>query len=217
MTSASLRLVIYGACMAALCVGPTSAQDSIRKVERPVVKEGDTWTYQTTDVQTQQKNDAQTFTVVRLEGDRIILQSGGDTLTFTADWNFVETKRGALQTNAADPYLPRFQFPLEPGKTWELTFRAVGFGGTRQFRQQWKVTVEGTETITVPAGTFETIRLRQEGFYNCSSGCNYSGRRSSTYWYAPAVGREVKEEIEQLSPNFRDHSRRELISFTRTR
>ena len=49
------------------------------------------------------------------------------------------------------------------------------------------VLVEAWETVTVPAGAFETLRIFQEG-------PNYS----VTYWYAPKIGMDVKFESSNI-------------------
>jgi hypothetical protein len=47
--------------------------------------------------------------------------------------------------------------------------------------------VEGWETVTVPAGTFETLRIFQKG-------PNFS----VTYWYAPKIGMDAKFESSNI-------------------
>ena len=54
--------------------------------------------------------------------------------------------------------------------------------------------VKGDEKLTVPAGTYDTIRTTCSGYYNRVIEGTWSGRFNQTVWYAPAIGRVVKTE-----------------------
>ena len=63
------------------------------------------------------------------------------------------------------PHESEFDWPLWPGKTYRTTFIQVvkqATGGRRMgtFSKTGRIKVEALETITVPAGTFETMRLK---------------------------------------------------------
>jgi hypothetical protein len=79
--------------------------------------------------------------------------------------------------------IPWVQYPLRPGETWTgRLFTADGQdGGALSF------TVEPTEEVTVPAGTFEAVRLRMDGETHGPS-------LQSRVWLAPGVG-EVKRTV----------------------
>ncbi len=65
-------------------------------------------------------------------------------------------------------------FPLEPGRTWP----GRSWGATAQEF----ITVVGTESVTVPAGTFEATRTRHRIAYA-------NGNEDFLhYWYVPGIG-----------------------------
>ena len=86
---------------------------------------------------------------------------------------------GELRT-MFQPDLPVLRFPLEPGAHWKGKLRVV----TGLFGRSLRVAcwVEGKETIRVPAGSFDCLRIRIERKW---------GLRKPEIvraWYAPRVG-----------------------------
>lgn len=55
--------------------------------------------------------------------------------------------------------------------------------------------VKGEEKVTVPAGTYDTLRITCSGFYNRVIEGKWSGRFNATLWYAPSIGRPVKNDF----------------------
>ena len=92
------------------------------------------------------------------------------------------------------PAFPQFEFPMTVGNTWKEQ--------VTQSQPEWElhaqvgvsVTVEAEETVTVPAGTFRTLRL--QGHYTASQ-----ATVMTHYWYAPAAGRSVKGVEDTLAIN----------------
>lgn len=78
---------------------------------------------------------------------------------------------------------PYMHLPIRVGKSWKHHYREV-IGGTRMTLE---VKVTGRETVTVPAGTYESYRLEME-----ESGSGTAGKVEQTCWYAPAVQFPVK-------------------------
>lgn len=84
-------------------------------------------------------------------------------------------------------------WPLEVGK--EVTFvRTRANGG----RSQITITVSGTETVTTPAGTFDTYVLT--GKIKNIDGIRWSA--SLTDWWAPSVGWIVKKRTKESDGDF---------------
>ncbi len=94
-----------------------------------------------------------------------------------------ETVDGAPVLLSMPPRL-RYVFPLEVGKTWEQALREdrPSAGGITE--RVDVVTVEAEETITVPAGTFRTLKLV------------YRNKRTGAIryeeWYSPEVRQWVR-------------------------
>lgn len=162
------------------------------RAERPEVRAGDLWSYRVTDRFT---NFAQTVSleVTAVSPERIHTRSSpaGIVEIWDRDWN--QLAQGGTEYQ---PRYPSLQFPLEPGKQW---------GGAVQWRaisgiMSHKVTLQvaGWERVTVPAGTFDAVRITRRGSFVESQSINYyaaNGHISDEIWYAPAVGQIVKKEI----------------------
>jgi len=94
-----------------------------------------------------------------------------------------------------------YAWPLTVGKSWEESHRQERpvDRATIDRKSQW--TVEADETVTVPAGTFRTFRIRWK---NANTGATVTDM-----WYAPDVKQWVKIR-EVLSNGIRE---REMVSF----
>jgi hypothetical protein len=94
-----------------------------------------------------------------------------------------ETVNGVVVLLNTPPRL-RYVWPLFVGKTWEQSLREER-PSERQTRELGiAATVEAEETVTVPAGTFETLKLvyRNKG----------TGAILWEEWYSPEVGQWVR-------------------------
>jgi hypothetical protein len=91
------------------------------------------------------------------------------------------------------PYLAAFD-NLEPGASLEARILDKSCGGSYSCLATAKVM--GRETISVPAGTFETIKIAVHHSWRPNFmgvyGRDYVGERNLTVWYAPAAKRAVK-------------------------
>ncbi len=201
-----------------LCTVPCLAQSLVR-AERPEVKLGDRFVYRETDNLTGEQRET-SMQVTAVTPDRIVVDMGRSTSgswTFTRDWNLVERKTGDAVASVVTPYWPYFQFPLEVGKRWDIPFEnEVMRPGKRHAKWQWKAHVVGVETVTVPAGTFQTFKIEAEGTFTTHAGSrSWTGSHKDTLWYAPEVKRPVKREFRQSAPgnNSYEQLTNELLSF----
>lgn len=169
------------------------------RAERPDVKVGDSWTYKQTFVLGGEPAQPSTFLVIEVSGDRILTRTGPRTDAWTRDWGQTETARAGKVTFSAAPAWEHYRFPLEVGQGWTSSFKTVSHSGERHQDWEWTGKVEAVESVTTAAGTFEALRVRIDGSYRCTKGCNFSGTRAQTLWYAPAVKRHVKTEFEERS------------------
>ena len=109
----------------------------------------------------------------------------------TNEWNGIEVhgRRGGWVT--FNPHSRSFSFPLWEGKKWGgpvTTKSTVGRGDV--FNVQ--VEAKRWETITVPAGTFEAMRVEISG----------GAAGTGTCWYAPEAQRAVKCETTGPGRNY---------------
>ena len=115
-------------------------------------------------------------------------------------------KVGALfddETRRFEQDLQRYEFPLEPGKTWNQWVRNYNEDARRTGEINRYVRVGGWRSIETPAGTFDAIALEivmqldDDEFWRGPTNCTYR------HWYAPAVKAVVREEKEA---QYRDKS-----------
>lgn len=110
--------------------------------------------------------------------------------------NWIATLKDDQMIRSAAPYREVYQWPLWVGKKYRGTYdytdheRNRTWYGTAPF---WEV--EAVETITVPAGTFETLRIQ--------SGPGKGVGFEETHWYSPELGIDVKQKYRRTSNNFR--------------
>ena len=179
----------------------------------PIV-EGATWTYQSTGGPVGGYGFTDTITSVRTDG--FTLTSQFDELTRTQEWGCTSEGLVALQlggTSAATLNSQEMQvnlnvsnvsgisFPavIEPGDTWQHALEFTGnmvVGGQEidaNGSAQSSFTAIGMESVTVPAGTFEALKVRVDSTINITGafqGVSVPLTISSPYdyWFAPGVG-----------------------------
>ena len=204
-----------------------------QSVAAPVLKTGDTWTYVTT-IETapngwRQSHDE--ISVLRTTSDHIYYETkqAGSTqapseLIAGTDWSRERNVNG----NEVVVNRP-FSFPLSTGKTWDLQVTEahpnVKFDSETT---DTKFKVVGTETVEVPAGKFEAIKVEAEGQWTAELAPSQSavggvvsnqngatviaqthktvqqpvtGRLYKAFWYVPEAGRWVKSVEEYYGSN----------------
>lgn len=107
-----------------------------------------------------------TPTLIRRFGDRVELSRYHSTVVSA----FAPQMEQEIQGQG---YIVAMQLPFEAGKNWEGRL----FNGGRE-----TIRIAGEETLTVPAGTFKTLKIEHHLQYN-------NGKEDFLrYWYAPDVG-----------------------------
>lgn len=96
--------------------------------------------------------------------------------------NWIGSSEDGKELESAEPCIRVFDWPLKVGKKWSSKYISRQCSeGFRPSRSEISVKIRTYEEVTVPAGTFKTLRI-QAG--------------EETFWYAPSIGWTVKEEIE---------------------
>lgn len=130
---------------------------------------GTTWVYKDDDDEltlvvssVEQTNDGKVVAVVRVTGDglsedeKMLVSAGG-------------LARVQSRERKIDPPLVMLKVPYKPGDTWTYS------------KLKCTDTIRGIETIKVPAGIFDTVRV--------DSKYDVEGQDGGTsFWYAPGVG-----------------------------
>jgi hypothetical protein len=231
-------------CLCAAWALPALAQS----VNAPTFKAGDTWTYKIT---TEKGNAGWTqnhevSTVSRATPSSIYFQTKqeGSTqppreLVSGIDWSRMRDVNGK-ETVVNRP----LSFPLTVGKTWELDYTEQQPNKAHKAETfHNKYTVIGYESIQVPAGTFNALKIEAEGRWDAEIAPSQSavattqatqngtvavaqvsktlattatGRTYKAFWYVPEIKRFVRTEEEYYNNGGVRNERytSELESFT---
>jgi hypothetical protein len=219
--------------MAAMAVMILSGTALAQTAERPQTRAGDTWTYRTTKeigpAGWTQTRDEITVTRVTASSVYFTTRAAGSSqpaqdVVSGADWSRVRNVNGK-ETVVNQP----LAFPLAPGKSWTLEYHEDHPNKAHRF-EEWKspYAVIGTEKVTVPAGTFDAIKIEAEGHWRAElepsttvvQGAQTTaaatsmqtearkvvaepveGRTYKALWYVPAQKRWVKSVEEYYGGN----------------
>jgi hypothetical protein len=130
------------------------------------------------------------------------------TIQFTLERNLISSRNPGGSGLDYSPPLKYFEFPLYPGKTWRQTSmeKNIKTGAVRE--HTLLATVGDWEDVSVPAGTFRTIKITiQTELVDRTIGQRSTGTDIS--WYAPNIRRSVKTEV--TSQNFQGNQEKQLI------
>jgi hypothetical protein len=119
------------------------------------------------------------------------------TEAYAADGNWLRhpmESHGRLVHYEFNPPYPAYRFPLNPGKVWSERVGATiaALGRSTSVRVDGEVL--GNDRVRVPAGEFDTIRVRRLVYPGDQEHFLAETRIVETDWYAPALGRPVRTE-----------------------
>jgi hypothetical protein len=178
------------------------------------VRQGATWTYKSTGGPAGEYSFTDTITAIRNDGFTLSTQIGD--ITRTQDWTCSAEGLAALQLGGAPAAMLNSQdinlnlnvsnvsgvtFPtqINPGDQWQQTLDVSGkVNAMNQEAEatgnvQMNFSAVGNESVAVPAGTFEALRVDVNVALNINATyegitlpVTFSGDYS--YWFAPNVG-----------------------------
>src|SRR5450830_1069835 len=130
------------------------------------------------------------------------------------DGEYVSDLMGNTTTNLRGRFsTPRQFYPAElmVGKKWTTRF-VQSRPNNVKYTFEYKLKVVGKETITVPAGTFETFKIEARGFNN-----NLGAYLERDIWVTPGVNADIAHEIRvRLRGGWvEQNDRQELVSQVR--
>jgi hypothetical protein len=172
---------------------------SAGSTEQPIGEFDDTWTYSRYSQATAayHHNDRWTvrYTVTAKASTNYLLAysqtgEGGTTTQAVQRWSLSTNFQNRASSDRALQEFEWYKWPLVEGKTWKTAWFQPAIGGNGD----WTARVIGWETITVPAGTFQAIRIELD------NSCYVTGvdggvcGQQDRVWYAPEVKRHVKLE-----------------------
>ncbi len=218
--------------LACLGIIALSANAQAETIPAPRFNANDTWTYQTTVENHSGWHQSHVeSSVLHLAGDSLAVSNKpvGSTMPPTeklvgADWS------RSRSINGRDTLVNRpLAFPLSVGKSWTVDYTEEH--PNREFTsRRWHTTykVVGWDDVTVPAGTFNALKIEAENDWsgilapaitsaagtrvdaqgavavaqsNRTAPGPISGRTYKAFWYVPSVKRWAKSVEEYYDPN----------------
>ena len=92
------------------------------------------------------------------------------------------------------PAFPAYVAPLDAGKCWSTRVSATNPATGRRNSVRVDGNVVGSERITTPAGSFDTIRVKRRVYAGDWEPFKNETNIDETEWFAPALGRAVKTD-----------------------
>ena len=192
---------------------PVASQSLCTNLYYPV-RQGATWTYKSTRGPAGEYSFTDTITSVRQDGFTLSTQIGQ--LTRAQEWTCTAEGLSALQLGGAPAAMLNSQniqlnldinnatgvtFPsqINPGSQWQQNMDVTGDVTAFNEEAEAAGTVQmsfnavGNESVTIPAGTFEALKVEVDVSLNVNATyegitlpISFSG--DYTYWFAPNVG-----------------------------
>jgi hypothetical protein len=98
--------------------------------------------------------------------------------------------------------LPVYGSADQAGGSWSTRVNAVDQATGRRNSVRVDGSVVGNERVTVPAGTFDTIKIKRRTYVGDWDGFLRETHIEETDWYAPALGRPVKSDSKSTWQDF---------------
>jgi len=193
---------IYAILLLAGCAAPAPQEPPAGmppQVSGAEVQPGNYWRYTVHDGYTKLPRDTVEYRVSGIRGDAIavtVLNGGREsTELYARDGNWLQRPATNMQTFTYTPPYPAFVFPLAPGKTWRSRVTATDPADGRSFPVSIEGTVLGWERVRVPAGEFDTLKVRRNVFLDYfQQGVRGQSVIVEHEWYAPALKQAARRE-----------------------
>lgn len=209
MTSfAQRRLVLAAAAAAPFAVagcaapGTTASAGGTVLAEAPVYRVGDRWTYRIASGFRAVADYEEVVEVIAVGADgievRVSERNTPAPATRIERWRapglvLQGTLTGSETRRFAEP-LERFRFPLASGQRWNQWVEQVNETGGTSGRINRFVDVRGLASVTVPAGTFEAVRMSVLMTLDDETPFRFATQATYATYYAAAVRNVVREE-----------------------
>jgi hypothetical protein len=179
---------------------------------------GDKFTYNTKDEITGEPREAYVAVVTEVSDKEIVTgisapgRNASQVVVLDRDLNRIDDATWKFKPNNAQGIRP----PLAVGKTWRFEFDSRNTQNGAVFRTTGVSKVVAQETVTTPAGTFETFKIeRHQSEYNTIAQTRITEVDSVT-WYAPKINRWVRRTfVTRFDKRLRSSTSEELAEFRR--
>lgn len=166
---------------------------------------GETYVYRLSNGYNNEARAQITYRVEKVDADRIAVSVSADspgvdtarTEIYTSNGNWL--RRTLISHDQPrefefSPGYPAYAFPLDPGKSWSVRVNATDPATGRRNSVRVDGKVLGNERIRVPAGEFDTVKVRRTVYAGDWDGFRQETTITEIEWYAPALGRAVRSE-----------------------
>jgi hypothetical protein len=182
------------------------------------VRVGDRWVYDTKDEITGFPKETYAEIVTEVSPKEIVVNltwSGTSTsaiITYDHDWNRLDNSINKFKPSDGQG----IRLPLSVGKEWRSEFDAKNLRTGVNTRGSNSSKVVAQETLTTPAGTFETLKIdRRVREFNTSDPSKL-WEVQTLLWYAPQINHWVRRTtLVKFEKRARSHTSEELADFTR--
>jgi hypothetical protein len=206
------RTIAVGLAVQFLLAGCCVAQT----VDGGPIRVGDRWSYDIKDGATGALKFPVTLVVIEIDQKEITTRVTGQdnrpfTIVFDPGWGRIDD--GTWKHRPSDLHGVR---TLEIGKEWRSEGNSMNMHSGLTFRTSGSGKVTGQERVTVPAGTFDTIRVELMVRMTNSADQTKSSTTTGVVWYAPTINRWVKRTSEfRFEGRLRDLTIDELTQYSR--
>jgi len=195
------KLLFAAAIALAACAAPlpqTPPPGLPSAIPPPATLAAQVWRYTAHDGYTGLPRGTLEYRIVGVQGDTVSVEVRHDnrawTERYTKDWNGRERPMTNLQNFRYDPPYAALLFPLTPGKRWQAYVRATDTATGRVNRVRIDGAVLGWDRVRVPAGEFDTLKVRRYVYAGNAAFFRTEERIEEYDWYAPQLGMIVRSE-----------------------
>lgn len=191
-------LLYLAGCAAPLPQVPPSGVAA--QVSAPAIRPGAQWTYRVRDGFTGLARPTERYRVSEIAGDHVAVtvsrEGANDEIQYyDRQWRWLRHPATNLQSFNYSPAYPAYSFPLVAGRKWNARVMASDPATGLRFPLTLDGEVLGWERVKVPAGEFDSLKVRRIVFFDYYE-ATVRGRSEiiETEWYAPAVNQAVRRE-----------------------
>jgi hypothetical protein len=179
------------------------AVNAIAAVAGPAV--GDTYVYRVINGYNNEVVGHETYRVDRVDAGQVTVSATPDrpalgvahTDILASDGNWLRhplINHDVSVEYTFSPAFPAYVAPLNAGQSWSTRVSATTPGRDRPSSVRVDGDVVGSERITTPAGSFDTIKVKRRVYAGDWEPFKNETRIDVTEWFAPALGRAVKTD-----------------------
>lgn len=183
-------------------------------VAQPTPKVGEIAKYRTVDLWNNAELSTSQSDLVEITDERLITRQTVSTrpeprtVSFNRSWNPCRSLRNSDKVICDGS----IKFPMQKGAKFDYKNLPWPNGNGYSSMQ---CEIKGEEKLTLPAGSFDTVKVECAGFWTRQFEGSGTGRTSETQWYAPTIARVIRSQFVSLlsngSPDIRTQT--ELVEF----